>query len=67
MFARANDAVRAGECFERAGEFYRAGVAYAHAARFDPAIKVLQRLPENHANFEQSRAAGPMLLRDARL
>ncbi len=56
MFARANDAVRAGECFERAGEFYRAGVAYAHAARFDPAIKVLQRLPENHANFEQSRA-----------
>lgn len=56
MFARASDAVRAGECFERAGEFYRAGVAYAHAARYEPAIKVLQRIPENHANFEQSRA-----------
>jgi tetratricopeptide (TPR) repeat protein len=56
MFARANNAVRAGECFDRAGEFYRAGVAYAHAARYEPAIKVLQKLPENHANFEQSRA-----------
>ncbi|MDZ4859304.1 MAG: protein kinase [Candidatus Hydrogenedentes bacterium] len=56
MFARASDAVRAGECFERAGEFYRAGLAYAHAARFEPAIKALQKIPENHANFEQSRA-----------
>lgn len=56
MFARASDAVRSGECFERAGEFYRAGVAYARAARFEAAIKVLQKLPENHANFDQSRA-----------
>src|SRR6185295_15711329 len=25
-------------------------------ARFEPAIKVLQKIPESHANFEQSRA-----------
>lgn len=56
MFARASDAVRAGECFERAGEYYRAGVAYAHAARFEPAIKALQKLGENHPNYDQSRA-----------
>lgn len=55
MFARASDAVRAAECFEKGGEFYRAGVAYAHAARFEAAIKVLQRIPENHATFDQSR------------
>ncbi|GMV91441.1 MAG: hypothetical protein AMXMBFR82_12190 [Candidatus Hydrogenedentota bacterium] len=56
MWAKAADAVRSAECFERAGEFYRAGVSYAHAARFEQAIKVLQRVPDNHPNFDQSRA-----------
>jgi tetratricopeptide (TPR) repeat protein/predicted Ser/Thr protein kinase len=56
MWAKAADAVRSAECFERAGEFYRAGVAYAHAARFEQAIRVLQRVPDNHPNFDQSRA-----------
>ncbi len=56
MFAKAADAVRSAECFERAGEFYRAGVSYAHAARFEQAIRVLQRVPDKHPNFDQSRA-----------
>jgi tetratricopeptide (TPR) repeat protein len=56
MWNKAADVVRAGECFERAGEFYRAGVAYARAARREEAIRVLQKVPDNHPNFDLSRA-----------
>jgi tetratricopeptide (TPR) repeat protein len=54
-FSKAKDAGRAADCYMRAGEFYRAGLAFAHAGRFADALKVLQRVKENHPNFEASR------------
>jgi len=56
MWAKASDVVRAAECFEKAGDFYRSGYYYARAARRKEAISVLQKVPENHTNFDQSRA-----------
>ncbi|MBI4558649.1 MAG: protein kinase [Candidatus Hydrogenedentes bacterium] len=55
-FAKASDAVRSAECFEKGAEHYRAGVGYAHAARFEDAIRVLQRLKESDKTFDLSRA-----------
>ena len=54
-FSKAKDAGRAADCFTRAGDFYRAGLAFAHAGRFADAIKVLQRVKEDHPSFEISR------------
>jgi len=54
-FSKAKDAGRAADCFLRAGEYYRAGLAFAHAGRFADAIKVLQRVKEDHPTFEISR------------
>lgn len=54
-FSKAKDAGRAADCFMRASEFYRAGLAFAHAGRFPEAIKVLQRVKEDHPTFEASR------------
>jgi len=54
-FAKAKDAARAADCFVKAGEYYRAGLAFAHAGRFDDAIKVLQRIKEDHPTFDAAR------------
>ncbi|MFO7973643.1 MAG: protein kinase [Candidatus Hydrogenedentota bacterium] len=54
-FIKAKDAGRAADCFIKAKEYYRAGLAFAHAGRFSDAIKVLQRVKEDHPNFEASR------------
>ncbi len=55
-FAKAKDMTRSAECFERAREFYRSGLAFDHAARFKDIIRVLQKLKEDNANFDASRA-----------
>ncbi len=54
-FSKAKDAGRAADCYVRAGDFYHAGLAFAHAGRFSDAIKILQRVKENHPSFELSR------------
>lgn len=54
-FAKANEAVRAAECFEKAGEAFRSGLGYAHAARFEDAIRMLQRVKEDDPQFDQAR------------
>lgn len=55
-FAKVGETSRAGECFERGGDFYRAGLTYAQAARFEDAIRTLQKMPETEPQFDQSRA-----------
>ncbi|MDX9975406.1 MAG: protein kinase [FCB group bacterium] len=54
-FLKISDVVRAGEHFERGGEFFRAGAAYARGARYQDAIRVLQKIRENDPVFDQSR------------
>ncbi len=55
-FAKANEPVRAAEAFAKATNFYSAGLAYAHAGRYKDTISMLQRMGENDANFDASRA-----------
>ncbi len=54
-FTKAADMARAGDCFERVKEFFRSGLAYAKAARFKDAIRVLQQLTDKSPNFDESR------------
>jgi eukaryotic-like serine/threonine-protein kinase len=54
-YYRAKDAAHAGECFEKAGAVYRAGVSYAHAGRHQDAIRVLQKVKEDDKNYDVSR------------
>jgi serine/threonine-protein kinase len=54
-YLKVSDVVRAAEHFERGGEFFRAGAAYARGARYQDAIRVLQKLKENDPVFDQSR------------
>lgn len=54
-FVKAGESVRAAECFERAGENYRAGLGYGKASRFEDAIRVLQKVKEDHPQYNQAR------------
>ncbi len=54
-YARASEALGAAECYEKGGAFFRAGLAYAHAAKFQDAIRVLQKVPETDSDFDNSR------------
>lgn len=55
-YVRSSEMVRAAECLDKAGEFYRSAVAYAHASRFQEAIRQCQRVREDDPQWEQSRA-----------
>jgi tetratricopeptide (TPR) repeat protein/predicted Ser/Thr protein kinase len=55
-FAKVNEPLRAANNYERAQEFYRAGLAMVHAKNWEDAVRLLQKLPENHPNFSESRA-----------
>ncbi|HIJ64533.1 MAG TPA: serine/threonine protein kinase [Candidatus Hydrogenedentes bacterium] len=55
-YASIRDPVHAGNCFERAGLFYRAGVSYVHAERYKEARDAFQKMPENDEHFASSRA-----------
>ena len=55
-FSNANDPVRAAESYERAEQYYGSGLAYAHAARFEDAIRLLQKVKESDPMFGQARA-----------
>ena len=54
-YRKAKEALRAAECYEKADAAYHAGVSYAHAGKFDDAIRMLQRIKEDDANFDVSR------------
>jgi len=68
-YAGAEEFFKAGDCFvkggdySRAGDFYakaknpaRAGHAFAKGGQFEKAIAQLQQVPEDHKDFEVSRA-----------
>lgn len=54
-FSKANEPLQAATNYERAQEFYGAGLAMVHAHKWEDAVRVLQKLPENHAHFDESR------------
>lgn len=54
-FAKAKELARSAECFVKAEAYYQAGLAFAHAARFEDAVSVLQKLPEDDKDFGASR------------
>ncbi len=55
-FGKANEPLKAAINYERAQEYYGAGLAMVHAKSWEDAVRLLQKLPENHPNFAESRA-----------
>ncbi len=55
-FSKAKEPVRAGEFFEKAGAHSRAGLMYAQAQRYENAVQMLQKVPEDDEAFDISRA-----------
>jgi tetratricopeptide (TPR) repeat protein/predicted Ser/Thr protein kinase len=55
-FSKAMDAVRAADCYARAKEFFGAGFALIHGKKWESAIPHFQQVPEDHANYAESRA-----------
>ena len=55
-FSKAKEPVRAGEFFEKAGAHSRAGLMYAQAQRYENAVQMLQKVPEEDKDFDISRA-----------
>lgn len=54
-FWKANDPLQAGKNFERAREYYGAGMAMVHAHQWEKAVEFLQQLSEDHPHFNTSR------------
>lgn len=55
-FSKAMDPISAAECYEKAGEYFGAGFALAHADKWESAIPMLQKVKEDHPHFNESRA-----------
>lgn len=55
-FTKAMDPTQAAECYEKAGEYFGAGFAYVHADKWEGAIPMLQKVPEDSPHFAESRA-----------
>lgn len=55
-YRKGREALRAAECYEKAKAPYHAAVAYAHAGKFDYAIRQLQQIRESDKDFDASRA-----------
>ena len=55
-FAKAKEPVRAGEYYEKAGLHSRSGLMYAHGQRYENAVVMLQKVPEDDKEFDVSRA-----------
>ena len=55
-FSKAMDPISAAECYEKAGEFFGAGFALAHADKWESAIPLLQNVKEDHPHFGESRS-----------
>ena len=55
-FSKANEPELAAENFERAQNFYAAAIATLHAKHFVEAVRLFQKMPENHLHFNESRA-----------
>jgi predicted Ser/Thr protein kinase len=55
-YAKCKEYLKAAECFEQAGERFRAGLAYAHADRFEDTVRILQQMSESDPKFHESRA-----------
>ncbi len=54
-FSKANDPLRAAACYEKGGAYYGAGLALVHAKAWEKAIPMLQQVPEDDPNFDESR------------
>ncbi|MBI2435532.1 MAG: hypothetical protein HYV26_21980, partial [Candidatus Hydrogenedentes bacterium] len=54
--SKALDPVQAAQAYEKGGEFFGAGFALIHADKWESAIRMLQRVPETHKNYSESRA-----------
>ena len=55
-YAKAKEPVRSAECYAKGQAWYRAGLGYAHAGRFEDAVAMLQKLPDTDKDFDSSRA-----------
>jgi len=55
-YSKAVDPLQAAQCYERAGEHFGAGFALVHADRWEHAVRMFQRVPEESKNYNESRA-----------
>jgi len=55
-FSKAGDPVQAGTNYERAREFYGAGLAMVHAKKWEDAVRLFQKMQDDHSQFGASRA-----------
>ncbi len=55
-YGKAMDSIKSAECYEKAGEYYGAGLALIHGDKWESAIRMLQQVKEDHPNFNESRA-----------
>jgi tetratricopeptide (TPR) repeat protein len=55
-YSKVDEKAKAAECYAKAGEFYGAGFALVHLRKWEEAIRMLQKVPEDHPRFEASRA-----------
>ena len=55
-FSKAKKPLEAAVAYAKAGNWPKSGLAYAHAERFEDAINALQKVPEDHPEFDATRA-----------